>query len=83
MAQTFAEHAVALAAISATVTKVGDETRTLLAAVATLTQAVADAQNVPAEVVAATDALAAQAQVVDDLVPDAPNGTPGSVINVG
>jgi hypothetical protein len=38
-------------------------------------------QNVPAEIVAATDAFAAQAQVVDDLVPDAP--TPGSVIAVG
>jgi len=52
-------------------TKIGTETGTLLTKIEELKTALANAGNVSPELQAAVDALAAQAAVVDDLVPDA------------
>lgn len=67
---TQAELAVELAALTDQVTKVGDETRTLIAKIADLTAALEMAGRVSPEVDAAVVALKAQVKVVDDLVPD-------------
>ena len=60
-----------LTAVKATLVKVGTETSTLLKRIADL-QAVIDAGAVTPELEAAAKAVADQAKVVDDLVPDAP-----------
>lgn len=52
-------------------TKVGGETQALLDKVQALQTAAANADQVSPELQAAIDAVAAQAQKVDDLVPDA------------
>lgn len=62
--------------ISAELVKVGTETATLVTNVADLKKALADAQaaggTITPELEAAINGVAAQAQTVDDLVPDAP-----------
>lgn len=65
-----------LAAVTANVSKIGDETRTLLSKIDDLTAAVAAAGNTTPEVDAALAALKAQVAVVDDLVPDAADQAP-------
>ena len=67
---TQAELAADLATLTDQVTKVGDETRTLIAKIADLTAALEMAGRVSPEVDAAVVALKAQVKVVDDLVPD-------------
>lgn len=70
--ETQAELAADLQKVSDQVAKIGTETSTLLQKVADLEAALAAGGPVTAEVQAAVDALKAQVQVVDDLVPDAP-----------
>ncbi len=55
--------------------KIGTETTTLLQKITDLTAIIAAGPVTP-EMQAAVDALTAQAQVVDDLVPDAPPPAP-------
>lgn len=69
---TQAELAVILTELTAQVAKIGTETTATLQKVVDLEAALAAAGNVTPEVQAALDALKAQAQAVDDLVPDAP-----------
>ena len=69
---TQAELAQSLADVSAQVAKIGDESKTTLARVAALEEAVAAAGGTTPEVDAALAALKAQVQLVDDLVADAP-----------
>lgn len=66
---TQAEAAVQLKAIGEQMVKVGKETATLLTKIEELKNAGGD---VTPELQAAIDAVAAQAKVVDDMVPDAP-----------
>lgn len=61
----------AIAGISAKLTKIGGETSKLVELVAALQQAANNNGNVPDEVMNALNAVANQANVVDDLVPDA------------
>ncbi len=68
---TQAELAAKLNTISDELVKVGAETSKLIAMVADLQTQVANAP-VSAELSAAVDKVAAQAKLVDDLVPDAP-----------
>ena len=68
---TQAELTEQVKAISATLTKIGGETTTLLQKVSDLQAVIANGPPVTPELQAAVDALAAQAKVVDDLVPDA------------
>ena len=65
------ELAAELTAVKETVAKIGDETITLLAKIDELTALVEAGSQVSPEVQAALAALKEQAQVVDDLVPDA------------
>lgn len=67
--------AQSLTSLAAQVSKIGDETRTLITRAAALTDALAAAGNVSPEVEAALAALQEQVRVVDELVPDAPAGT--------
>ena len=67
-----AELTVQVNALTEKVAKIGAETRSLLTKIDDLTQALANAGNVTPELQAAFDALAAQADVVDKLVPDSP-----------
>lgn len=64
--------------------KIGTETQTLIAKVAELQQAANNAGNIPDEVMDKINAVATQARVVDDLVPDAtelpPAPTPDVVL---
>lgn len=76
MAGTQADLTAEVQAISATLTKIGNETTTLLQKVTDLQNVVANGPPVSASLQAAIDALAAQAKVVDDLVPDAPPAPP-------
>ena len=69
---TQAELTAQVQAISATLTKIGTETSTLLTKIDELKAVIAAGPPVTPELQAAVDALAAQAKVVDDLVPDAP-----------
>lgn len=66
------ELAQQLTGITTQLEKIGAESATTLEKVAALEQALADAGNVTPELQAAFDALKAQVQIVDDLVPDAP-----------
>lgn len=71
-----AELAAELAVVTTQVAKIGEESKVTIAKVAEL-QAAVDAANaagntVAPEVVAALDALKAQVNVVDALIPDAP-----------
>ena len=68
---TQAELATQLNTIKTQLVKVGTETTTLLTKIEELKQVVLN-QPVTPELQAAVDAVAAQAKVVDDLVPDAP-----------
>ncbi len=65
------ELTVQLTKINAQLVKIGTETSKLLQAITDLQAAVANAPVSP-ELQAAVDAVAAQAKVVDDMVPDAP-----------
>ncbi len=65
------ELAAALDVVNDKLVKIGTETNTLLAAIADLKVQLANAP-VSAELQAAFDKVAAQADVVDALVPDAP-----------
>jgi len=69
---TQSQLAATLTELGVQLRKVAAETTTLLEKVAALTQAVADAGSTTPEVDAALADVQAQAQVVDDLVPDAP-----------
>lgn len=69
---TQVELAAGLAQVTAQLVKIGTETATLLQKVADLESALGNAGAVTPELQAAFDALKAQVQVVDDLVPDAP-----------
>ena len=68
---TQAEVIIQLQAVTSQVAKIGTETSTLLVKIDELLAQVANAPATP-ELTAAVDALKAQAQVVDDLVPDVP-----------
>ena len=68
--QTQAELVESLTAINATVTKIGEETRSLLTKVDDLVAALANTDTVSPEVEAAVSALAAKAAEVDALVAD-------------
>ena len=65
------ELAVELGTVKTQVAKIGVESATTVQRVTTLEAALAAGGNVTPEVQAAFDALKAQVQVVDDLVPDA------------
>lgn len=65
------EIATTLEGVTAQIAKIGTETTSLLNKVDELVAALAAAGNATPEVEAAVAALQAQAQVVDDLVPDA------------
>ena len=67
---TQAELAVEITALTEQVSKIGEETRTLIAKIVDLTDALEKAGRVSMEVDAAVVALKAQVKVVDDLVPD-------------
>ena len=71
-----AELAAELAVVTTQVTKIGEESKATIQKVADLEAAVAAANaagnTVAPEVVAALDALKAQVNVVDALIPDAP-----------
>jgi hypothetical protein len=64
--------AATLTTLGGEIKKIGVETTTLLEKVTALTEAVANAGNTSPEVDAALADVQAQAQVVDDLVPDVP-----------
>lgn len=66
------ELATALDQVNAQLVKIGTETQTLLTAIADLQTQLANAGNVSPALQAAFDRVAAQAGVVDALVPDAP-----------
>ncbi len=68
---TQAELTVQLTAINAQLVKVGTETTTLLTLIDELKAVIANAPASP-ELTAAVAAVAAQAKVVDDMVPDPP-----------
>jgi len=71
--ETQAQSAARVTALTAEVTKIGTETRTLLTKIDDLTALLNSGQvQTSPELQAAIDALQAQVQVVDDLVPDAP-----------
>lgn len=67
-----AEAIAALQDATTQIQKIGDETRTLVQKVADLTVLVEQQASVSPELAAAIEAVKAQVQVVDDLVPDAP-----------
>lgn len=67
------ELATQLAEITTTVNRIGEETKTTLTKVTELETALANQDNVTAEVQAAFDALKAQVTVVDELIPNAPS----------
>lgn len=69
---TQAQLAADILAVADKVTKVGNETRALLAKVADLQTALDNAGTVSPEVTEAMAALQSQVAVVDELVPDAP-----------
>jgi hypothetical protein len=73
---TQAELTKQVKAIGDKLTKIGEESKTLLTKVDELKQAVADAEKVTPELQSAVDAVAEQAKVVDDLVPDPATPTP-------
>lgn len=64
-------------AVKAKLEKIGGETRALLDKITELQSTVDGAKNVPQEIVDAMSELSAQADVVDNLNPDAPVPTPG------
>lgn len=67
------ESAAQVTALTAEVTKIGTETRSLLTKIDDLLAVIATGSaQTSTELQAAIDALQAQVQVVDDLVPDAP-----------
>jgi hypothetical protein len=66
------EEVLVLEAIRQKIVKIGTETETLLQTVVDLRAEIAAGGQVTPAVQAALDAVVAQAQVVDDLVPDAP-----------
>ena len=68
---TQAELATEMAAVQAQLVKIGEETSSLLLNIIELTALVEAGGNITPELQAAVDAVKAQAQVVDDLVPDA------------
>lgn len=69
-----------LNAVTDNLKKVGAETTTLLAKVEELKTTIASGTVTP-ELQAAVDAVAAQAKVVDDLVPDAPPPAPTAPVH--
>lgn len=69
------ELAQALNDLTATVTKIGTETKALIDNVATLTTELNNAGTVSPAVQTALDALTARVNIVDGLVPDAPTGS--------
>lgn len=71
---TEAENTATLNALTAQVTKVGEETRALLQKIADLTAIIEAGNNSGPEFDAALAALQAQVGVVDGLVPDLPAG---------
>ncbi len=74
---TQAQTAAKVQAVTNELVKVGTETRSLLTKIDDLTAIInTGAVNTSPELQAAVDALTAQAQLVDDLVPDAPPPTP-------
>lgn len=73
---TNAELVQGMSDLGAQVQKIGAETSTTLQKVSDLEAAIAGAGGVDPSVQAAFEALKAQVQVVDDLIPDAPVVTP-------
>lgn len=67
---TQAEMVASLAQVKVQVTKIGTETGTLIQKVSDLEAVIASGGLATPELTAAVDALKAQVQVVDDLVPD-------------
>lgn len=65
-----------LTAVKDKLTKIGTETSSLLTKIDALTEQLAN-QDLPADAQAALDDLKTQAQVVDELVPDATGGETG------
>lgn len=78
-----AQLAAALTAIAAQVAKIGTETEGLKAKVQELQDALNNAGNNTPEVEAALQALLAQVQKVDDLVPDAVQQTTDTAVANG
>lgn len=72
MAKTMPELAADLKAVTAQIAKIGTETAKTLQQVTDLQALLAAGGNTTPEVDAALTALKAQAQLTDDLVPDAP-----------
>jgi ABC-type transporter Mla subunit MlaD len=72
MGQTMDELAAELAAVTAAVAKIGTETSATLQKVADLEAALAAGGMTSPEVDAALDALKAQVNLVDSLIPDSP-----------
>lgn len=72
MKMTQQELADSLKTITAQVAKIGTESTKTLALVTDLEAQIANAGNVSQPVIDAFQALKAQVQVVDDLIPDAP-----------
>jgi len=68
---TQAEVVATIAAIGEKLAKIGTETTALKQQIQELLDSIEDISNASPELVAAVEALAAQAQVVDDLVQDA------------
>lgn len=72
ISMTQEELAQGLADVTAQVAKIGVESKTTLQKVSDLEAALAGQDNVSPAVQTAFEALKAQVQVVDDLIPDAP-----------
>ena len=68
---TQAEHAAELKKVSEQLQKIGNESAATLEKVAALEEALANAGNTTPEVETALAELKAQAQIVDDMTPDA------------
>ena len=73
---TQAELTAQVNTLTAKVEKIGTETRSLLTKIDELTEVINTGGEVTPELQGAVDALSAQADVVDQLVPDAPEEPP-------
>lgn len=75
---TQAELTAQLQAASAKIEKVGGETRSLITKVQELTDVINNLPEVSPELKAAADNVTAQLEIVDGLVPDAPEEEPNT-----
>ena len=75
---TQAELVETITAVQEQVEKIGEETQTLIEKVAELEAVIEAEGSASPELIAAVEALKAQVQIVDDLVPDAPGEDDGT-----